>query len=114
MRRNRESGSRRRTAGEWARIVDAWRDSGLSAREFAARRKLSPTTLTWWKWHLGSSTRPKLVPLEILPAENPASEVRAEWELSSSNGHVLRIFGAINEEDLDAILRAMSLSGGLR
>jgi hypothetical protein len=94
-------------------LVDAWRDSGLSAAEFAAQRKLSARTLTWWKWNLGSSpAKPKLVPLEILAAEDQASELHAEWELRSSSGHVLRVAGAISDEDLAAILRAMSETGG--
>jgi hypothetical protein len=96
-------------------LVDAWRNSELSATEFAAQRKLSARTLTWWKWHLGSSSaKPKLIPLEIIAAEDQTSDLHAEWELKSSSGHVLRVVGAINDEDLAAILHAMSRTGGTR
>lgn len=72
-------------------------------------------TLTWWKWNLGNlSTSPKLVPVEVVPAEDQTSDLRTEWELRSSNGHVLRVAGAINDEDLAAVLRAMAANGGMR
>jgi hypothetical protein len=115
MQKNRASGAGRRSSVEWAQLVDDWRDSGLSAREFAARAKVSAKTLSWWKWHLGSSaTRPKLVPVEIIPAENEPSDHHAEWEVRSSSGHVLRVFGAISDDDLAAILRVMSHGGSMR
>lgn len=114
MRKNRSPGSRRRTSAQWARLIDEWRNSGLSAEEFAARKKLSPRTLTWWKWHLGSSSpKPALVPLEIMPTDE-ASDLRAEWELRSPSGHVLRVMGAIGDDDLAAVLRAMSASRAMR
>jgi hypothetical protein len=36
----------------WAKRVERWKDSGLSAKEFAAELDVSPNTLTFWKWKL--------------------------------------------------------------
>jgi hypothetical protein len=32
--------------------VEGWKDSGLSAKEFAAQVGLNPSTLTYWSWKL--------------------------------------------------------------
>jgi len=37
---------------EWAKRVQRWKDSGLSAREFAAETGLKSTSLTYWRWRL--------------------------------------------------------------
>jgi|SRR5215831_10758725 len=36
----------------WTKRVERWRDSGLTAKEFAAETGLNPGTLTYWKWRL--------------------------------------------------------------
>jgi hypothetical protein len=38
----------------WAKRVERWRDSGLTATEFAAEVGVNPRTLSYWKWRLGS------------------------------------------------------------
>jgi hypothetical protein len=37
----------------WAKRVERWKDSGLSAKEFATELGVSPRSLMWWKWQLG-------------------------------------------------------------
>ena len=37
----------------WAKRVERWKDSGLSAAEFGAELGISPKALSWWKWQLG-------------------------------------------------------------
>jgi len=32
--------------------VERWRDSGLTAKQFAAETGVKPSTLTYWKWKL--------------------------------------------------------------
>ena len=39
----------------WAKRVERWKDSGLSAKEFAAELDVSPKSLMFWKWKLGQS-----------------------------------------------------------
>ena len=43
---------------EWTKRVERWRDSGLSAKEFAAETGLKASTLSYWKWRLKSEGKP--------------------------------------------------------
>ncbi len=86
--------------------MEAWNRSGLSAQEFATRRKLSARTLTWWKWHLSRAQTPTFVPIEVAAADADDSPV--DWELRTAAGHVLRVSGQIADEDLSAILQAIT------
>lgn len=86
--------------------MDAWNHSGLSANEFAKRRKLSARTLTWWKWHLSRVQPPTFVPLEVAGTDDDSAKA-VDWELRTAAGHVLRVSGPIADEDLEAILGAL-------
>lgn len=44
----------RSNAEEWAKRVARWRDSGLTAKEFAAETGLKASTLSYWSWKLRS------------------------------------------------------------
>jgi hypothetical protein len=37
---------------EWAKRVQRWQESGLTAREFAEEVGLKPASLSFWKWRL--------------------------------------------------------------
>jgi transposase len=37
---------------EWAKRVQRWQESGLTAREFAHKMGLRPASLSFWKWRL--------------------------------------------------------------
>lgn len=45
----------RASAEEWAKRVERWRDSGLTAKEFAAETGLNAGTLSHWAWKLGAA-----------------------------------------------------------
>ena len=49
-------GTKRR---EWARRVQRWRRSGLTAREFSESIGVKPGTLKYWAWRLGQEARPR-------------------------------------------------------
>lgn len=53
---------------EWAKRVERWKDSGLTAKEFAAELGINPRALVFWKWQLG-----KGVALEPRPAAQDKS-----------------------------------------
>jgi hypothetical protein len=36
----------------WAKRVERWKDSGLTAKEFAAEMGINPQTLAYWRWRL--------------------------------------------------------------
>ena len=37
---------------KWAKRVERWKDSGLSAKEFATETGINARSLSWWRWHL--------------------------------------------------------------
>jgi hypothetical protein len=37
---------------KWAKRVERWKDSGLSAAEFGAEVGINARSLSWWRWHL--------------------------------------------------------------
>jgi transposase-like protein len=39
----------------WSKRVERWKDSGLSAGEFAAELGINPRTLSYWRWRLRST-----------------------------------------------------------
>jgi hypothetical protein len=45
----------RASAAQWAKRVEQWKDSGLTAKEFAADTGIKASTLTYWKWRLGAT-----------------------------------------------------------
>jgi hypothetical protein len=47
-----------RTAREtWAKRVERWRDSGLTAKQYASELGISAQSLSWWKWRLSSGAK---------------------------------------------------------
>ncbi len=65
-------GMARRSAADWQEIVDDWQASGVSSREYGDSRGLNARTLTWWKWKLSSTARPRFV--EVVVSE-PAPDL---------------------------------------
>jgi transposase len=105
----------------WSVRVEEWKQSGLTAREYAARAGLNVGTLGYWKWKLSRDaarepktrsnkrrrrvSKPKLV--ELAPIS--LSDDRVEIELSS--GHRLRLPRHFDPESLTrlvSILRGTS------
>src|SRR4051794_25466249 len=49
---------KRASRDEWRNRVARWRDSGLTAAEFATETGINPRTLTFWSCVLGKEGRP--------------------------------------------------------
>ncbi len=113
----------------WAKRVERWKDSGLSAKEFAAELDVSPKSLMFWKWKLGQLETPKgaastarrklqtrtarvavATPrfLQLMPTSAPPS---AALELVLRDGLVLRVAPGFDEATL---LQVASLLGATR
>lgn len=45
------------SAAQWAKRVKRWQDSGLTAKEFAAKIGCNASTLSGWKWRLGTGAK---------------------------------------------------------
>lgn len=111
----------------WAKRVERWKDSGLSAKEFAAELDVSPKSLMFWKWKLGQPATAKGAPstgrgnrqtkpprvaphrfLQLVPTSSPPS---AALELVLRDGLVLRVAPGFDEATL---LQVASLLGAAR
>jgi hypothetical protein len=58
----------RRPRAEWEALVREWRSGGLTQREFARRKGIAPTTLSWWSCRVAREGRrgAELVPVEVI------------------------------------------------
>jgi transposase len=113
----------------WAKRVERWKDSGLSAKEFAAELDVSPKSLTFWRWKLRQgetasdapsterskqeSIRRRESPQRFLQlvASSPASPNGTALELVIKDGLTLRVAPGFDEPTL---LRLVGLLGGAR
>ena len=113
------------TRAEWAKRVERWQDSGLTAKQFAAELDVSPSSLTFWKWKLrqtatreasrrshtsGVSQVRADTPakfLQLVPASETSTESALDVVLSS--GVVLRITKGFDES---TFVRVVQLLGG--
>lgn len=100
---------------EWQKRIERWKDSGLSAEQFAAELGINAGTLRYWKYSFDRASRspvvPKTAPLPVKIAD--VVEVRsavvpaAAFELELGSERKLRIpaqFEAAALERLLAIL----------
>lgn len=84
----------RATREEWSKRVERWRESGLTAQEFAAELGVNPRTLTYWKWVLTKepATRSKTASTAVPFVEVAQTPARTEvFELELSGGVVVRV-----------------------
>ncbi len=111
-----DEGRARVGRAEWAKRVERWKDSGLSAAEFGAEIGVNPRTLTYWKWLLGKDStleqrarrRPAAPTSETMSGfvEVHAPGGSAVFELALSNGRRLQIPTAF---DADALARLLAV-----
>jgi hypothetical protein len=105
---------KRSSRNEWRKRVDRWKDSGLTAKEFAAETGINAGTLQFWKYKLRkgepvsarrSATEAKDPILssivEVQPEVGP-EEMRFEIDLA--NGRRLRVPAAYEASALKALL----------
>ena len=105
----------RTTRETWAKRVERWRESGQSAAAFAAEIGVSPTALSWWKWHLGKeATREKapkrsrkgaVSPLTFVEMSAPVRNEPIEIVLPS--GVRIRVASNFDAAALDRVLDAL-------
>jgi transposase-like protein len=120
MRKNITS-PKRRSAAEWRRVVQAWRQSGLTAASFAERRGLNAATLRFWAWRLArdgaAPATPEAEPLRLVSVDVVGPEPEPphpEWVMELRDGSVLRVRGELSESALRAILEVGGAMEGRR
>jgi hypothetical protein len=91
-----ESQGKRTGRAEWQKRIERWRDSGLSAEQFAAELGINTGTLKYWKYRLGKhptegvAVHPKARRSKA-PRAASLVEVQATTVLTSSSSFVLEL-----------------------
>lgn len=105
--------ARARSRSWWKRTVSHWKNSGLTAAEFAAREGVSEGTLRWWSSALRRGTRAKrgsiesavLAPIEIdVPR---AAAISARHVEIAIDGTLLRVEVGTDIEYVSALVRQL-------
>ena len=109
-----EMAGKRASCDEWRKRVDRWKDSGLTAREFAAETGINAGTLQFWRYKLRKG-EPVSARRRATGAKNPILssivEVRPavateemRFEIDLANGRRLRVPAAYEASALKALL----------
>ena len=103
---------------EWQKRVERWRDSGLTAEQFAGELGINAGTLKFWGYKLGKESREAAAPRT--PRRRRAAvpsfvEVRAEpvvstFEVELGNGRRLRVPAAFDASVLERLLPILERS----
>ena len=106
----------------WTKRVERWRDSGLSATEFAAEIGVNANSLRHWGWRVKAERRraeskPSAMEAEALtwvevtapkaeqePTPSPAPAPSEKIELVLASGHVVRVPTHFEPEALRRLL----------
>lgn len=100
---------------EWRRRVERWKDSGLTAKEFAAETGINAGTLQFWQYKLKGGARPTKRSRPRPPADTILSslvEVRApvttiadqRFEIELVNGRRVRVAAGFEPTALKTLL----------
>jgi hypothetical protein len=117
---------------EWAKWVERWKDSGLSAKEFAAETGVKSSSLSYWKWKLGTGdergnkrTGASAVVLDSKPrairrpfgrarfvevSAGTAATTSSMLEIVLSGGARVRVPAGFDEETLTRVVRVLEAS----
>lgn len=107
--------SRRRSQQEWSELVEEWRSSSQSRREFCSERALNPRTLSWWTWKLRqvAEDRGHLAWIEAAPMELPRSggstAASTDLTLILGEGISIRIPVGFDPPTLERLVRTLGV-----
>jgi transposase len=114
------------TRVEWAKRVERWEKSGLSAEAFGARERLKAKQLYWWRWRLrsspavtssspmmSSSSPPPLrfLPVEVKDGTSAPVGAAVALEIALPNGRVVRVPPGYDPAMLERVLVIASEGG---
>ena len=103
---------------EWQKRVQRWKDSGLTAKEFAAETGLNAGTLQFWRYKLKHGARSSVRTKSKSPSDEILAslvEVRAptvasldeRFEIELGNGRRLRVGGGFDATALRALIAVL-------
>lgn len=97
---------RQRSRTQWAELVRAWRESGLSAKEFAGRRRLNAGTLQFWASALKREASAPVAPLEFIEVTSDLAPRVQRFEVHVSHDRWVVVDA---DFDADALRRLLSV-----
>ena len=97
---------RRYTREEQQEWVRRWRQSGVSAVEFAAEHALSKATLYGWAQRYSGSPESGAAFTEVR-LRHPRSSEAGTMEIVLGGGRVVRVRGAVESRHLRQVLEAL-------
>lgn len=103
---------------EWQKRVQQWKDSGLTAKEFAAETGINAETLQFWRYKLrhggrrSARTKTKAASDEILASlvevhAPTVVSVDQRFEIELGNGRRLRVGGSFDAAALRALIAVL-------
>lgn len=107
----------RETRATWATRVARWTSSGLTAAAFAARERINPRTLTYWRWRLRAdrtATWPKpkpAAPFVELFVPPVARDALAGLEIVLPAGYRVRLGETVVADTLRTVLDVLEARG---
>ena len=110
-----------RSRGEWVEIIKAWKASGLSAAQFADEQGLQASSLAKWQWRIRRESKrpseagaPRLVQVSVADLMGTGDTSTGRWELTTIEGHRLRVLTPMAGAELDVLLGALVHGRGRR
>ena len=106
----------RTSAEEWQKRIERWRDSGLTADQFAAETGINAGTLRFWGYKLNQAKRETAgiaaPPKKRRRAVRSFIEVRttasdSSFDLELGNGRRLRVPSGFESEALERLLELL-------
>lgn len=106
----------RTSRDEWRKRVERWKDSGLTAEQYASELGINAKTLQFWKYKLAkpepsarrARRRPRVEATLPLIEVQPASADGSAFELELSGGKRLRIPVTFEVESLERLLAVLA------
>ena len=89
--------------------VDGWRDSGLSAQQYARRHDLPVHRLEWWARRQETESPLRLVPVELVEQQHG----EAHWEVHAHDGARLVVYGELTPALAECVVAVLVGDGGL-
>jgi hypothetical protein len=100
------------SAEEWQKRVERWRESGLSAVQYAAETGINAGTLKFWHYKLTKAKRSETGRVRASKKRAAFVEVRAvatdaRFEVELRNGRQLRVPESFEEKALERLLAVL-------
>ena len=113
----------RRSRAEWRKEIARWRESGLTAGEYAAKTRVNARTLTYWKYILTKEARTFALDKSKAKTSKrragspsfPLIELRGSgrtderFEVELASGHRVRVPASFDADALRRLLATLEM-----